>query len=105
MALLYCNKRTGRRIIKVQHNMPTPLEQSIALVSAEDHHMSAVNDCFVYFAALAETRHRGAVSVLFQCLPPGLPTRCDDTTALRIHEAITQFIERSPHHPNVGSAF
>jgi hypothetical protein len=85
--------------------MSTPLEQNIALVSAEDSHMSAVNDCFIYFAALAETRHRGAVSDLFQCLPSGLPTHCDDSTALRIHEAITQFIEKNPHHPNVGSAF
>ncbi len=85
--------------------MSTPLEQAIALVSAEDRHMSALNDCFIYFAALAETRHRRAVSDLFECLPAGYPTRCDDSTALQIHEAIIQFIEKNPHHPNVGSAF
>ena len=85
--------------------MSTPLEDAINLVSAEEKRMSAVNDCFVYFAALAETRHRGAVSNLFQYLPSDLPTDCDDNAALRIHNVITEFIEKCPAHPNVGSAF
>jgi hypothetical protein len=85
--------------------MSTPLDDSIAIVSAEQQHMRAVNDCFIYFAALAETRHRGAISELFQCLASDLPTDCDDETALRIHNVITDFIERCPSHPNVGSAF
>jgi hypothetical protein len=67
--------------------------------------MAAVNDCFLYFAALAETRHRGAVSDVFQCLAPELSTDCDDETALRIRNVITEFIERCPSHPNVCSAF
>jgi hypothetical protein len=85
--------------------VPTPLQNAISLVSAEEQHMAAVNDCFVYFGALAETRHRGAVSDLFQCLSPELPTDCDDETALRIHNVITEYVERCPGHPNVGSAF
>ena len=85
--------------------MSTPLEDAINLVSAEEKRMSAVNDCFVYFAALAETRRRGVVSDLFQCLAPELSTDCDDETALRIHNVITEFIERCPSHPNVCSAF
>ena len=85
--------------------MSTPLEDAINLVSAEEKRMSAVNDCFVYFAALAETRHRGAVSNLFQYLPSDLPTDCDDNAALRIHNVITEFIEKCPAHPNAASAF
>jgi len=67
--------------------------------------MRAVNECFIYFAALAESRRRGAVSDLFQCLPLGWPSKCDDTAARRIHSAIMDFIEKCPSHPNVGSAF
>lgn len=85
--------------------MCSPLQNAVGLVSAEEQHMAAVNDCFLYFAALAETRHRGAVSDLFQCLAPELPTDCDDETALRLHNVITEFIERCPGHPSVGSAF
>ena len=85
--------------------MPTPLDDSVALVSAEEHHLAAVNDCFIYFAALAETRHRSGVSGLFECLPPNLPKDCDEDTAQRLHKIITDFIERCPNHPNVGSAF
>ncbi len=85
--------------------MSTPLEDAINLVSAEEKRLSAVNDCFVYFAALAETRRRGVVSQLFQCLRSDLPTHCDGDAALRIHNVITEFIEKCPAHPNVGSAF
>jgi len=85
--------------------MSTPLDDAINLVLAEEKHMSAVNDCFVYFAALAETRRRGAVSDIFQCLPSDLPTHCDDDGALRIHNVITEFIEKCPTHPNAASAF
>jgi hypothetical protein len=85
--------------------MSTPIEDSITLVSAEEQPLAAVNDCFLYFAALAETRHRGAVSDLFQCLASDLPTDCDDATALRLHNVIAEFIERCPGHPSVGSAF
>ncbi len=67
--------------------------------------MAAVNDCFIYFAALAETRHRGAVPDLFECLPSDLPTDCDNDAALRIHNVVTEFIEKCPGHPNVGPAF
>jgi hypothetical protein len=85
--------------------MSTPIDDTISIVSAEEQRMAAVNNCFVYFAALAETRHRGAVSNLFQCLPSDLPTDCDDDVALRIHNVITEFVEKCPAHPNVGSAF
>jgi len=85
--------------------MPTPLDDAISLASAEEQHMAALNDCFLYFAALAETKRRGAVSDIFQCLPSALPTKCDDETALRIHNVLTEFIERCPGHPIVGSTF
>ena len=85
--------------------MSTPLDEIIVLVSAEESHMRVVNDCFIYFAALAETRCRGTVSDLFQFLATDLPKDCDNDTALSIHAVITEFIERCPDHPNVGSAF
>ena len=85
--------------------MSTSLEDAINLASAEEKRMSAVNDCFVYFAALAETRRRGVVSDLFQCLRSDLPRHCDDDAALRIHNVITEFVEKCPTHPNAASAF
>jgi hypothetical protein len=85
--------------------MSTPLEDAIAAVSAEYEHMDAVNLCFLYFAALAETRRRGAVSDLFECFSTDIPKECDDATAVRLHNVITDFIEKCPCHPNVGSAF
>jgi hypothetical protein len=85
--------------------MSASLDDTIALVSGEEAHMAAVNNCFIYFAALAETRRRGAVSDLFECLPSDLPKDCDDDTALRLHSIITEFIERCPSHPNVAPAF
>jgi hypothetical protein len=85
--------------------MPAPLDDIISLVSDEEQHSAAINQCFLYFAALAETRHRGVVSDLFDVLPEGLPTDCDDKTALRIPKTITDFIEKCPSHPNVASCF
>lgn len=85
--------------------MSTPLDDSIAFVSAEETHMRAVNECFLYFAALAETRQRGVESDLFIGLPPDLPKGCGDDTALRLHAVITDFIDNCPNHPNVCSAF
>src|SRR5580704_11204411 len=85
--------------------MPNPLDDTIDLVAAEEVHSRAINRCFIYFAALAETRHRGAVSDLFGCLPPNYPTDCDDETALRVHNVIIDFIEKCPSHPNVGGCF
>src|SRR4051794_26740843 len=85
--------------------MATPIDDIISLVSDEEQHSAAINECFIYFAALAETRHRGAISDLFEALPAGLPTDCDDETALRIHNVITDFIEKCPSHPSVGSCF
>jgi hypothetical protein len=85
--------------------METPLENSIKLHLEEQKHMAALNECFVYFAALAETRHRGYPSDLFECLGTNLPRDCDSETAARIHSVITQFIEECPNHPNAGSAF
>src|SRR5690348_11929349 len=85
--------------------MSTPLDNAMSIVSTEDRRMADVNKCFIYFAALAETRHRGAPSDLFGCLSPDLPKECDDNTALRLHKTVTEFIERCPGHPNVGSAF
>jgi len=67
--------------------------------------MATINDCFVYFAALAETRQRGALSNLFECLPSDLPKDCDEDTAVRLDNVITDFIEKCSNHPNVGSAF
>lgn len=67
--------------------------------------MGAINECFIYFAALAETRHWRFVSDLFEILPPDFPTDCDDAIALRIHHTIIEFIEKCPSHPNVGSCF
>src|SRR5215471_4173285 len=89
----------------VRHKMSTPLDNVIALVSAEEEHMRAINKCFIYFAALAETRRRGTVSDLFECLSSELPKDCDEDTASRIHATITDFIKRCPSHPNVGSSF
>jgi len=83
----------------------TPLDDIISLVSAEEDHSTTINTCFIYFAALAETRHRGAVSNLFGCLPADLPKDCDDETARRLHNIITDFVEKCPSHPNVGAAF
>jgi hypothetical protein len=85
--------------------METPLDNSIKLLLDEQKHLAALNECFIYFAALAETRHRGYPSDLFECLGTDLPRVCDSETAARIHSAITQFIEECPNHPNVGSAF
>jgi hypothetical protein len=85
--------------------MPTPLDDIIKLVSDEEQHFACINECFIYFAALAETRHWGFTSELFKVLPPGLPTDCDDEKARLIHKAITDFIEKCPSHPNVGSCF
>ncbi len=85
--------------------MATPLDDVIRLVSDEDRHLAAINECFIYFAALAETRYRGAISDLFEVLAPDLPTVCDDETALRINNVIMDFIEKCPSHPNVGSSF
>ena len=81
------------------------LDDTIKLVIAEEQHSVAINVCFIYFAALAESRHRGAVSDLFQYLPAGLLTKCDDDMAMRIHNLITDFIEKCPSHSNVASAF
>ena len=67
--------------------------------------MAVINECFVYFAALAETRQRGVLSNLFDFIAPELPRDCDDKTAVRLHKVITEFIEKCPSHPNVGSAF
>jgi hypothetical protein len=91
--------------------MPTSLDNLIQFVSAERQHVADVNMCFVYFAALAETRRRGHRSNLFEaldhfkCLEPGLPRDCDDEMALNLREVITQFIENCPGHPNIGGAF
>lgn len=85
--------------------MPTPLEDIIRLVSDEEQHLGCINECFIYFAALAETRHRGFTSDLFEVLPPGLPTDCDDEKAQLLHKVITDFIEKCPSHPNVGASF
>jgi hypothetical protein len=85
--------------------MATPLDDIIILVSDEERHSAAINECFIYFAALAETRYRGAISNLFEVLPPGLQTDCNNETALRIHRVITDFIEKCPSHPNVASCF
>jgi len=85
--------------------MTTHLDNVISIVAAEEQHMADVNDCFIYFAALAETRHRGAPSDLFDCLPANIPKECDDDTAMKIHQVITEFIEKCSNHPNVGSAF
>jgi hypothetical protein len=83
----------------------TPLEDIIKLVSSEEQHSAAINECFIYFAALAETRYRRAVSDLFEVLPPGLPTDCNNEIALRLHQVITDFVEKCPSHPNVASSF
>jgi hypothetical protein len=85
--------------------MPTQFDDIIGAVSSEDQHMTAINTCFIYFAELAETRRRGAVSNLFECLPADLPKDCDDARAARLHKVITEFIEKCPSHPNVISAF
>jgi hypothetical protein len=81
------------------------VDDMIAAISAEDEHLRAINQCFVYFAALAETRWRRQKSDLFEVLPPGLATQCDDETASRLHDHIVDFVERCPSHPNVCSAF
>jgi hypothetical protein len=85
--------------------MSTPLEDAIAAVSAEHEHMDPINLCFLYFAALAETRRRGAVSDLIVCFSPDIPKECDDATAVRLHNVITDFIEKCSGHPSVGGAF
>jgi hypothetical protein len=85
--------------------MSTALDDIIRLVSNEKQHLAVINDCFIYFAALAETRYRGTVSELFEFLPPGLQTDCNDETALHIHNVIVDFIEHCPSHPNVGASF
>ena len=85
--------------------MPTSLDDIIRLVSDEEEHSACINDCFIYFAALAETRHWGFTSDLFKVLPPGLPTDCNEEKARLLHKVITDFIEKCPSHPNVGSCF
>jgi hypothetical protein len=85
--------------------MSSPIDDAIKLLEAEEQHSAAVNECFIYFAALAETRHRGAVSDLFEILPSGLPTDCDEEKALLLHKVITDFIEKCPSHHNVASSF
>jgi len=85
--------------------MSDPLNDIIRLVSEEEQHMASVNECFIYFAALAETRHWGFTSNLFEVLPSGLPRDCDDKTARLLHQVITDFIEKCPSHPNVGGCF
>jgi hypothetical protein len=85
--------------------MTTPLDDIIRLVSNEEKHSAAINEGFVYFAALAETRYRGGVSDLFEVLPPGLPTNCNNETALCLYRVITDFVEKCPFHPNVASSF
>jgi hypothetical protein len=86
--------------------MTNPLDDTINLVASEEEHLRAINSCFIYFAALAETKHRGAVSDLFECcVPPNYPTNCDGETVLRIHNVIVDFIEKCPSHPVVGSCF
>lgn len=85
--------------------MTTPLDNIVNAISAEEQHMAEINDCIIYFAALAETRRRGVPSDLFDCLPSDLPKHCDDATAIRLHHVITEFVEKCPNHPNVGSAF
>jgi hypothetical protein len=91
--------------------MATPFDNIISSVAAEHQHMDAMNMCFVYFGALAETRRRGHRSDLFEaldgfkCLGADLPQDCDDATALRLRELITAFIEKCPGHPNTGYAF
>src|ERR1700743_775500 len=85
--------------------MPSPLDDIITLVSNEQQHSARINECFLYFAALAESRRRGFVSDLFEVLPQGLPTDCDNEKARLIHKVITDFIEKCPSHPNVGSCF
>ena len=67
--------------------------------------MRDVETCFLYFAALAETRARGWESDLFIALPPDLPRACDDQMAQRLHQVITEFIDSCPNHPSVRSAF
>jgi hypothetical protein len=91
--------------MKNRNHMRTPLDGIVDLVAAEESHSRAINNCFIYFAALAETKHRGCVSDLFECLPPHLPTECNDVTALRVHRTIIEFIEKCSSHPNVGSCF
>ena len=85
--------------------MSNPLEHTINLLAAEEEHSQAITRCIIYFAALAEARHRGGHSDLFEFLPPNFPTGCDDETALRIHNVIIDFIEMCPSNPNVGGCF
>ena len=85
--------------------MANPLDDTINLVASEEEHSRAINRCFTYFAALAETRHRGAVSDLFMALPSSYPTDCDNETALQLHNVIIDFIEKCPQHPTVGCCF
>src|SRR5215469_6573382 len=85
--------------------MSNALEETINLLTAEEEHSRAITICFIYFAALAETRYRGARSDLYECLPPNFLRDCDDDTALKIHNVIIDFIERCPSHPNVGGTF
>src|SRR5262249_1498419 len=91
--------------MKNENQKPSPLDETINLLAAEESHSRAINRCFIYFAALAETRHYGGIFDLFEALPPHLPTECDEATALRIHHAIIDFIEKCPSHSNVGSCF
>ena len=83
----------------------SPLDDIIKLVSDEKEHAAVINECFVYFAALAETRYRGTISDLFEVLPDGLLTDCNNETAVRLHKVIENFIEKCPSHPNVPSSF
>lgn len=91
--------------------METPLGNVIKSVSVEHQHQDAINLCFVYFAALAETKRRGHRSDLFdvlnhfECLAPDLPQDCDDGTATRLRTSISEFIDKCPSHPNIPAAF
>ena len=85
--------------------MSTSFEKMIELLSAEEGHAAAINDCIVYFAALAETKRRGYPSDLFQACAAELPQDCDDTKATRIREALLDFVEKCPEHPLLPGAF
>ncbi|HKB58528.1 MAG TPA: hypothetical protein VKC56_00640 [Gallionellaceae bacterium] len=85
--------------------MSETLDSIIAFVSAEKEHVRDMETCFLYFAALAETRIQGRESDLFIALPRDLPRGCDDHTAQRLYQVITEFIDSCPNHPSVRPAF